>query len=201
MIYIEYFSRRPGAELSDFHKFMSKGLEGWDASYQEDRLILGLSRTWRLGPEPEHIGVWYSPGTGFERIDDWERIFRSGAADYLEQPLQEVARIDAAGCYEALLEPVRGRNGTYYAEFFHAESELSAIRELYEARTKNHQPLTLNLLACRIGYLGPEPGGLAVWTLPNFAALSSIATELDRVGKPVRLVAAGTYADIGREII
>jgi len=201
MIYIEYISRRPDAELSDFHKFMSKGLKGWDASYQEDRLILGISRTWRLGPEPEHIGVWHSPGTSFERIDEWERIFRSGAADYLEQPLQEVARIEAAGCYEALLEPVRGLNGTYYAEFFRAEGELSAIRNLYETRIKSHPSFILNLLVCRIGRLGPEPGGLAVWTVPDFAALSSIASELDHVREPIRLVAAGTYTDVGKEII
>jgi hypothetical protein len=91
MIYIEYMSRRPGVELSKFHEFMLKGLEGWDAGYQEDELILGMSRTWRLGPEPEHIAVWDSPQAGFKRIDEWEGIFRSGAADHLEEPLQRVA--------------------------------------------------------------------------------------------------------------
>jgi hypothetical protein len=201
LIYIEYISRRSGAELSNFHEFMSKGLEGWDASYEEDKLILGMSRTWRLGPEPEHIGVWYSPRVGFERIDDWDRIFRSGEADYLEQPLQKVARIDAAGCYETLLEPVPGRNGTYYAEFFRAQGELSAIREFYEGRMRRHQRFTLNLLVHRIGRLGPDPGALAVWTLPNFAALAEIADELDRVREPVQLQAAGTYTDVGQEII
>jgi hypothetical protein len=201
MIYIEYMSRRPGVDRSDFHEFMSKGLEGWDAGYQEDRLILGMSRTWRLGPEPEHIGVWDSPQAGFERIDEWDRIFRSGAADHLEEPLQKVARIDAAGCYEALLDPVRGRGGTYYVEFFRAEGELSAIQAFYVARERRHQRLDLNLLVHRIGCLGPDPGGLAVWTLPNFASLSEIANELDGVREPIQLKAAGTYTDVGKEII
>jgi hypothetical protein len=201
MIYIEYMSRRPGVELSKFHEFMLKGLEGWDAGYQEDELVLGMSRTWRLGPEPEHIAVWDSPQAGFKRIDEWERIFRSGAADHLEEPLQRVARIDAAGCYEALLGPVRARKGTYYAEFFRAEGESSAIQAFYKARRRQHQKFTLNLLVHRIGRLGPDPGGLAVWSLPNFAALSEIAAELDRVHEPIRLEAAGAYADVGQEII
>ena len=201
MIYIEYISRRDGANLSDFHRWMSNGLEGWDAGYQEDLLILAISRTWRLGPDPEHIAVWDSPRSGFERIDEWDRIFRSGAADHLEEPLQKVARIEAAGCYEALLPPVPGREGTYYAEFFRANGTSSAVRAFYEERKKRHRHLTLNLLAHRIGRLGPEPGGLAVWTLPNFAALSEIASELDGVSEPVRMEMAGAYSDVGKEII
>ena len=201
MIYIEYISRLPGVELHDFHEFMSKGQDGWDASYQADELILSMSRTWRMGPDPEHMAVWYTPGAGFERIDDWERIFRSGAAHHLEEPFRKVARIDAAGCYESLLEPVRGRNGTYYAEFFRVNGGLSEIRKFYEERTKQHQHITLNLLLHRIGRLGPEPGGLAVWTIPTFASLSEIAKELDGVHEPIQLEAVGTYTDVGREII
>ena len=201
MIYIEYISRRPGVELRDFHELMTKGQDGWDADYQEDQLVWGSARTWRMGPEPEHIGVWYSPGFGFERIDDWERIFRSGAADHLEEPFRKVARIDMAGCYDALLEPIRARNGSYYAEFFKDRGEMAAVRSFYQARAKKHQPFTLNLLVHRIGRLGPEPGGLAVWTLPGFAALEDIARELEGVQEPIELQAAGTYADVGKEIL
>ena len=201
MIYIEYISRRPNVELREFHEYASKAQEGWDAGYQADQLILYMSRTWRIGPEPEHMAVWYSPGSSFERIDDWERIFRSGEADQYEEPLRKVARIDAAGCYEILLEPVRGRNGTYYAEFFRAKRELAEIGKFYEARSKQHQRFTLNLLVHRIGLLGPGPGGLAVWTIPSFAALSEIARELDGMQQPVELEAAGTYTDAGKEIL
>lgn len=200
MIYIEYFSRRPGVELADFHAGVAKGLE-WSAGYSEDQLILHAARTWRLGPEPEYFMVWYSPHAGFERIDEWDGIFRSGKADEYEVPFLRVARIDFAGCYEALLDPVRARNGTYYAEFFHASGELTAVRSFYEDRTRRHSRLRLNLLLHRIGRLGPEPGGLAVWTLPNFGALGEIARDLEGVSEALELESAGTYVDIGKEIL
>jgi hypothetical protein len=201
MIYIEYISRRPAVELAKFHEAMRKGQEGWDAAYGEDQLVWGGARTWRMGPEPEYFGVWYSPGFGFERIDAWDRIFRSGEAEHLEDPFREVARIDVAGCYEPLLEPVRVRNGSYYAEFFRTDGPMSTVREFYEERAHRHRRFALNLLVHRIGRLGPEPGGLAVWTLPDFGALAEIAQELDRVKEPVELTAAGTYVDVGKEIL
>ena len=59
----------------------------------------------------------------------------------------------------------------------------------------------LNLLAQRIGKLAPDPGGLGLWTIPSFAALEDLARDLDGISEPVELVAAGTYADTGREIL
>jgi len=210
MIYIEYISRRPGVDLREFHETVLRGQAGWSESYTEDRLLWHAARTFRLGPEPEYITVWDSPDAGLERIDAWDRIFRAGEAHSYEGPARQVARIDVAGCYEALLEPVPAHDGTYYAEFFRARGERAAIRALYEQRVERHPRLTLNLLAHRIGRLGPEPGGVAVWTIPDFAALTEIAEELDGAigaagaaggGSPVELLAAGTYTDIGREIL
>ncbi|MCZ6675638.1 MAG: hypothetical protein O7E52_00110, partial [Candidatus Poribacteria bacterium] len=178
LIYIEYISRRPEVDVETFRSGASQGQEGWDSGYGEDQLVLSLGRTWRLGPEPEYLAVWYSPEASFDRIDAWDRIFRSGDADGVERPFFQVARIDVAGCYAPLIEPIRARDGTYYAEFFRAESDLDAVRTFYAARAQRHHHFTLNLLAYRIGKLGPEPGGLAVWTIPNFAALGEIAQEL-----------------------
>ena len=62
----------------------------------------------------------------------------------------------------------------------------------------NPEPLTASAFCHK---LAPEPGGLAVWTVPNFAALDSIATELDEPDIPISLSAAGTYADFGSEIL
>ena len=112
-----------------------------------------------------------------------------------------MSRIDRAGCYTALLEPVPARGGTYYAEFFRATGEPAAVRDFYEQRARAHPRCTLNLLAHRLGRLAPPPGGLAVWTLPDFASLAGVAGELDAVREPVVLVEAGTYADTGREIL
>jgi hypothetical protein len=201
VIYVEYISRRPGISLAEFHAAMRQGQEGWDAAYAEDQLIWSAGRTWRLGPEPEYVAVWHSPGFGFERIDDWDRIFRSGHADVHEQGVRRAARLDAAGCYDALHEPILARGGSYYAEFFRPTAEPPAIRDFFAARADRHPRLILNLLAHRVGRLAPEPGGIAVWTLPSFAALAEIARELDNVREPIDLVTAGTYADIGQEIL
>ncbi len=201
MIYIEYISRRPGASLDAFHAGALQGQEGWDAAYGEDQLVWNAARTWRLGPEPEYLAVWHSPGFGPERIDDWQRVFRARAADDFEDPFRQVARIDAAGIYAALREPVRVRDGIYYAEFFRPRADGTAIADFYAERAARHGRFTLSLLVQRIGRLGPEPGGLAVWTIPAFADLLALATELDGRREPVELVAAGTYVDLGQEIL
>ena len=201
LIYIEYISRRPGVDMTDFRAGVTHGQKGWDTSYGEDQLVLNIGRTWRLGPEPEYLAAWYSPQAGFDRIDVWDRLFRSGEANPLERPFFRVARIDVAGCYAPLIEPVHARNGTYYAEFFRVRADLDTVRSFYAARTQRHPRFALNLLVSRIGKLGPEPGGLAIWQIPNFVALEEIAQELDGVCWPVELVTAGTYMDFGHEIL
>ena len=65
----------------------------------------------------------------------------------------------------------------------------------------SHPNLTLALCIVRIGKLAPDPGGLAVWTLPSYGALAAIARDLDDISKPVRLATAGVYNDVGREIL
>jgi hypothetical protein len=227
MIYIEFTSRRPqpgireddrGAlapesfesQLQRFHRAVLAGVNGWQGSWSEDEMILSIGRTWRLGPEPEYLTAWHTPSAGLGRIDDWDRIFRSGEADAIEKPFREVARIERAGCYEPLLEPIRqsatgggNRAATriYYAEFFEPVGSRDEIRELYAKRAASHSDLTLALCALRIGKLAPDPGGLAVWMLPSYGALAAIARDLDGVLEPARLETAGVYNDVGREIL
>ena len=234
MIYIEFTSRRPqpglrendrGAlapesfesQLQRFHRAVIAGVNDWEGSWSEDQMILSIGRTWRLGPEPEYLTVWNTPTAGLGRIDDWDRVFRSGEADAIEKPFREMARIERAGCYEAVLEPIRqsamsggmqqtdasprAENRIYYAEFFEPVGKRDEIRELYAKRAASHSELTLALCALRIGKLAPDPGGLAVWTLPSYGALAAIARDLDAMSAPVRLATAGVYNDVGREIL
>jgi hypothetical protein len=201
MIYVEYISRRPGVDLAAFHAAVATGQEGWDAEYAEDQLVWSAARTWRLGPAPEYLGVWYTPGGSLARIDDWDRIFRSGHADVHENVFRHAAIIERAGCYQPLREPVRARDGIYYAEYFRPNADSTAIERFFDERIRQHPNFTLNLLVQRIGLLAPEPGGIAVWTIPSFAALATIASELDRVREPIELISAGTYVDVGREIL
>jgi len=231
MIYIEFTSRRPqpGLRLGDggalvpesfesqlerFHRAVRAGQSGWEGGWSDDRMILSIGRTWRLGPEPEYLTVWHTPGVGLSRLDDWDKVFRSGEADEIEKPFRELARIDRAGCYEPLIDPIRqpvksavaagdasAQHGIYYAEFFEPAGSDDEIRGLYLKRAASHGDLTLALCIVRIGKLAPDPGGLAVWTLPTHAALAAIARDLDGTSAPVRLVTAGVYNDVGREIL
>ena len=218
MIYIEFISRRPQpgvrenergtlapesfeSQLERFHHAVLAGTSGWEGSWSEDQLILSVGRTWRLGPEPEYMTVWYHPTEGLARIDDWDKVFRSGEAAEIERPFRELARIDRAGCYDALLPPKRQQGGIYYAEFFEPFGTSDEIRELYAKRAAAHADLTLALCAVRIGKLAPDPGGLAIWTIPSYGALAAIARDLDGMVEPVHLAAAGVYNDVGREIL
>ncbi|MDP9257355.1 MAG: hypothetical protein M3Q31_12455 [Actinomycetota bacterium] len=203
LIYIEYISRRPGVALEAFHAVAGGGQEGWAGDYDADVAVLNLGRTWRMGPEPEYLTAWYSPSAGLERLDEWERIFKSGDAARFEEPFRLAARIDRAGVYEPLLEPVVGSAGRYYAEFFDVAPGVTRdeVRAAYEARAGRHSQLELNLLCDRVGALGPDPRGLAFWGAPSYAALDGIARELDGAERPIRLVTAALYNDFGAETL
>jgi hypothetical protein len=147
--------------------------------------------------------VWYTPGSGLERIGDWERIFASGEADHLEETFRLAARIDSAGCYEPLLEPVQGRNGLYYGEYLDVApgATRDEVAAFFAERRDRRDGIVLNLLCDRIGGLGPDPRCLAVWTVPSWEALDPVARDLDGVGTPVRLVHGALYRDLGAETL
>jgi hypothetical protein len=203
LIYIEYISRREGVGLEQFHKVAGLGQEGWAGDYEDDLLVVNLGRTWRMGPGPEYMAVWYTARQGLDRIDNWEEVFRSSAADVFEEPFRLAARIDRAGCYTPLLEPVVGTVERYYLEYFDFADGATRddVKAAYEERRGTHGDLELNLLCDRIGKLGPDPRGLAVWGLPKWAALDGIAEELDEGDGPVRLVDAGLFSWVGKETL
>ena len=202
MIYVEYTSRRSGVSLETFHKVMRLGQGGWASDHADDTTVLLVGRTWRLGPEPEYLCVWHSPEFGLERLDDWERVFRSGDADVYEEPFQMAARIERAGCYDALVEPVASASERFYAEFFdwRPGSERDAVIAHFIERTFGHDEAELCLLLDRIGHLGPDPRGLAIWSLPAWSALAGIARDAAPDG-PVSTVTAGLYSVLGKETL
>jgi hypothetical protein len=202
-VYIEYISRRPGVPVQSFHAIAGPGQAKWAAEYSDDRLILNIGRTWRLGAEPEYMAVWHTPGRGVDRLGGWSAIFATGEADHVELPFDAVGRIDVAGFYEPLLEPVPGEGPLYYGEFFDVAADASRadVASFFEGRARRHPDRVLNLVADRIGKLGPDPRGAAIWQLASYEDVEQAATELDGVAMPVVLVRAGLYADIGREIL
>lgn len=202
-VYIEYISRKEGVPLESFHAIAGLGQARWASRYAEDQVILNVGRTWRIGPEPEYICVWDTPDKGVERLGDWESIFGTGEADDLEKAFEAAGRIDTAGLYEPLIEPVPGGGPLYYGEFFDVADHVSRdhVISFFEQRRETNDQLVLNVLVDRIGKLGPDPRGVAFWQLPSYDAIGPIAVELDGVTEPIRLVRCGLYADIGREIL
>jgi hypothetical protein len=206
-VYIEYISRAPGVSLAAFHEHVGGAQGGWDSENSADVMLLNLARTWRIGPLPSYFCAWHTPGGGLARIDDWQRIFtRDGErtpAEASAHRFDDTGSIDDAGCYEALLPPVRGDGPCYYGEFLDVSPGATRddVRGLFEKRRSRHEGLVLNLLVDRIGGLGPDPRCLAFWSAPAFGALEAIARELDGVAEPVRLVHAGLYADFAEEIL
>jgi len=203
LIYIEFISRRPGIGLHEFHKVVGGGQTGWEGDYGDDVMVLNLGRTWRMGPEPEYLAAWYTPGSGLDRIDFWERTFKSGAADAFEEPVRIAGRIDRAGCYDPLLDPVRGSKGRYYAEWFEPAPGAGheQISEWFAERRATHPEHELNLVCLRIGHLGPDPRGLAVWGVDSWGACDGIARALEGVEHPIRLVTSSFYSDFGQETL
>jgi len=201
MVYLEFISRRPGVGLHEFHAVAGGGQSGWAQQYGDDIAVLNVGRTWRIGDEPEYLCAWYSPRHGLERIDAWESAFASGDAAAFEEPFRLAARIDRAGAYEPLIEPVVGTAGRYYAEWFDvaAGSNHDDVRSSFEDRQAVHADMQLNLLIDRIGHLGPNPRGLAVWGVPSWGAVADIARDLDDVDHPITLMSSSLYADFGKE--
>ncbi len=201
LIYIEYISRRPGIGLHEFHAVAGGGQTGWAGEYDDDITILSVGRSWRIGPEPEYMQVWFTPKSGLERIDFWERAFRAGDAAAFEEPFRLVARIDRAGCYDPILEPVIGTKGRYYAEWFEPTDGATQanLAEWFTARAARYPEHDLNLACLRVGLLGPNPRGLAVWGIDSWEATDSIVREVADSAAPVRLTNASFYADFGQE--
>lgn len=202
-IYVEFVSRRPGISLEGFHAIAGPAHRNWAAAYPQDRLLLNIARTWRLGPEPEYLAVWEVPGPGLSRLGEWESMIAETEAQHLEEVFSAVAKIDVAGVYEPFFDTATGTGSLYYAEFFDwvPGANLAAVAEFFAERRERHADLVLNMAADRFGMLGPDPRGIAVWQSPSYAPMEGIARELDQVSSPISLVRAGLYAEIGSEVV
>jgi hypothetical protein len=204
LVYVEYITPRPGVHISEFHRIARHQQETWAARFGDDRLLLNLARTWRIGPHPPYLTIWYREAAGLEQLDEWQRVFSSGDAEDIEDAINLVIQIDAAGCYRPLVEPSPAQRPAYYGEFFEPAAGASEadVRAFFGERAGRHHDLRLNLLADRIGHLGPDPRGFAIWSAPEFGALGAIVEELaDADGAPIDLVRAGLYAPLGEEIL
>jgi hypothetical protein len=201
LVYVEFISRSPEVTLEEFHRRTAHAQTMWADSYGDDEMVLNVGRTWRIGPGPEYLCVWYSAAYGLERIDDWERLFAAGAHDSVNVEFEAVARIDRAGCYTAVIPAVRGSRGRYYFEWFElvAGASPEQVRDHFDSRAKAHKELELNAVGLPLGPMAPRSLGFAAWGLPNWGAAQALAVSPEKPGCPVHVVDASLYADLGHE--
>ena len=140
------------------------------------------------------------PGVRLERFDDWERTFRSGEADTYEEPFQLAARIDRAGCYDALVEPVASPSERFYAELFDPEPgvDRDAVVAHFADRTGRHDEAELRLLAYRIGHRDPSARPRHLVAARVGGARRHRARRARRLGWTTT---AGLYSVLGKETL
>ena len=198
-VYVEFISRRPMVSLERFHEQAGRIQGEWATSHGDDLMVLNAGRTWRIGPEPEYLCVWYTPGAGVERIDDWERLFRGGESEH-HAGFEEVARIDRAGCYVPLGEPTLATERRYLVEWIRCDGASDEhIAAAFAERAGRHPRNTLRCLARPIGALAPDSRGFAVWGLEAFADAAAFANDPPGPGGGIEVVDASLYAEFGEE--
>ena len=97
MYYVEFDSRKPGVDPEHFRETVKRTDAYWASANPQDRPVLAIGRTWRLGG-PHYIVVWKIDSA--TRIDEWtqQRSEDPEARKAIEDWL-EVVDCDA-GLYE-----------------------------------------------------------------------------------------------------
>lgn len=190
MYYLEFYERRPGASLEEFHAVTTEHFAEWSRRYPQDELVANLGRTWRMGPYP-YVLVWGC--SGFDRLAEWDAIFGSGAVADIEDPILDVLSTSAAGFYRDVGPRLpRPASGPFFLEAFVPWEGAAGDY----ARRAEAAGVTLCLLIERVGLLGPDPGGIALFALGSLAEIEQLA-----VGVPAQVTDVGCYAPVGSEIL
>ncbi|HNY66277.1 MAG TPA: hypothetical protein PKM41_12650 [Deltaproteobacteria bacterium] len=199
MIYIEYMEhdRSIPAEMLSYRK----GEPPWPEAAPEsgDRPVAVLGRALSLGPQPPYLAIWRCHA--LEKLDQWDSFFKA-RHNLHSKASREAIHLSHAGCYEEVHTGPPIGEGIQYIEYFNFTMgrEKASIAELYSKRAELYRHGTLNLVLCRMGPLGPDPGGLAIWTFPGHGDMEEIIVD-DRWQKEVDIVRAGIYRKLGEEAL
>jgi hypothetical protein len=200
MLYLEYIERDRFVPIEVFRYLADQG-----ASWAEghiDQMILQLGRTMRVGPMPSYLCFWRIPTV--DRLDAWESYFSSDAAfrDRRGNAVHRSIHIQRAGLYDELLPGDTLSEGQWYAEYFDAPSHAidATVLNAFRTRAEQQQDARLRMVLRRVGFLGPDPANLAIWSAPSFAAFEVVArSALDC--KVVDIRTAGFYRRLGEETL
>lgn len=197
MIYIEYMEHDRSIPLDLFH---AEGDNPWHLESKDDSIdhpIAVLGRTLSLGPHPPYLVIWRCKT--LEKLEEWQSYFT--ARKSLHQAASRNAiHLSNAGCYrEAFAGPPIG-GGIQYIEYFTygLNHEENTIALCFHERMKLHENGSLNFVLCRMGPLGPDPGGLAIWTFDSHAHIEEILLDDTRL-KYIGIVTAGIYRKLGED--
>ncbi len=198
MIYVEYIERDRFMPMDIFMQFGRQA--GW--SSEEDVKIANLGRAERIAPTPSVMCLWRN--RGMARMDEWETSFRTEEAlsDPAAQAVRHAINFVEAGLYDEIVGGPPLGDGLHFVEFFAAGEEVTdeGMRAHFGERAAKYPRGRLGFVLRRIGLLGPDPGCLAVWTFPSYAATEPIARER-HAGHPLRPRRAGLYWNFEEAVI
>ena len=196
MIYAEFIERDRSMPIEIFRRLGNQGSD-W-AEGAEDRVVLQLGRTLRLGPGPSYLCLWDIPSIA--RLDSWEDYFHSPAAARNGRSLamHRAIHIQRAGLYDVLHRAENLEAALYLIEYVEPRGESDdSIRALLADRARRHHALSHVLMLRRMGKAGPPPALLSIWGAPDYATLDPILR--DDGMEPLRLVDIGVYRSFGEE--
>jgi hypothetical protein len=199
MIYAEYIERDRFMPLEIFRHLGDQS--AW--TDPDDTLVGSFGRTMRLGPMPSYLAFWKCKG--MDRMDEWEAHFNAPEAqyDHAERATHRAIHLQYGGCYDELFSSDSiDRGGLYCIEYFAAHSRVpdADIERHFRARAAHEKGGRLDFVLRRIGRLGPDPGGIAVWTFASYKALEPFERGRDD-DDPFRPTATGVYRWFGREVL
>ena len=190
MIYAEYIEHDRSLPMPLFELLARQN--SWVSDI--DIKVANLGRAERLAPEPSVICLWRHPGMA--RMDEWEASFRTDEArrDSAFQATRLAIHFTRAGLYDEIVSGPPLGKGLHYVEFFSAGEGHTddALRQNFTNRAKQYPQGKLDFVLRRIGLLGPDPGGLAIWTFADYVAAEPIIRERHGAN-PLRPLQAGIY--------
>ena len=195
LIFAEYIEHDPAMP---FQLFRHHGRQDWAG--EGDTMVLNIGRTMRLAGEPLYMCWWQIKGMA--RIDEWEAHFRTpeGRLYMADTPVPRALRFTRNGIYEALLGQGSVPAGLHLLEHF-APGEMSdtALRAAFEERARAAPAGRLLYVIRRLARLGPDPGGMALWTFASYAEAEPFLRASPPAGA-LAVVAAGLYRNFGDEL-
>ena len=184
MMYVEFIERDRTMPVEVFRQ-LGKQCSDW-VEGSADRLVLQLGRTLRLGPAPSYLAFWDIPDIG--RLDSWEEYFASPDAllNRRSQAMHRAIHIQRAGLYDTLFGAAAGSHPLYYLEYYRSVPPGLSVRTT-----------GLVYFLRRVGFLGPEAQGIAVWGCASYHEIEVLARRED--GAPP--MDAGVYKGFGTETL